>query len=94
MAEPIINKVEDFIDSATEKISAQIPAAREAIDNIVETVKEKAGEYADKAEGVAHNTVDTIKEKVSSFSNDASEHAGEIKTKAEDGVKVADENAD
>jgi hypothetical protein len=35
-----------------------------------------------------------VKEKVNSFANDASETAEEIKTKTEDIVKPADENAD
>jgi len=61
---------------------------------VAETVKEKVGEFADKAEDFAHDTVETVKEKVSAFTSDASEEADEIRTKAEDVVKPADENAD
>lgn len=90
-AAPLVDKVEDFVDTAREKVNEHIPAAKETFENAVETVKEKASEYAEKAEEMAENAVASVK---NAFTNDASDDAEEIRTKAEDVVKPADENAD
>jgi hypothetical protein len=66
-------------------------AAKETLENAVEIVKEKASEFAHKAEEMADNAVANVK---SAFANDASEDTEEIRTKPEDIVKPADENAD
>ena len=40
-AAPIVEKTEELIEAAKEKVNEHMPAAKETLENVVETVKEK-----------------------------------------------------
>ena len=84
----------NLFGSSKEKVAEVADTVEHLVQENYEKAKEVATPIIEKAETFAHETLETVKEKVNSFTNDTSEDADEIRTKAEDTVKPADENAD
>ena len=94
VADTVEHLVQENYEKAKEVATPIIEKAETFAEETLEKVKEVATPIIEKAETFAHETLETVKEKVNSFTNDTSEDADEIRTKAEDTVKPADENAD